>query len=284
MKKILIRVIGALCILGAAALMFFPSWLTIEGVKQKEFRAVRSDICGSIEKISDAFLQRVMSDEDFQDDLEDYDLPHTRGEVKARFREMEDLAKELVDDQISLQELTKTAFMLPGIMTDLEGLLDSGHGSALFGIAAGYVVYEGAQAMPDAPQQYTEAVAEALQGSAENAVESFGDYSFLFIIAGILLAAIPALGAVSAVTHVCNKGRWLKYIFLLMLVVMVAGSCVALPMVTGVMSGAAETVPMLEQMSLHMALAPFAAVLVMFIPIVLDIIYERKKIAQKVEG
>ena len=283
MKRILMRIIGALCILGAAALMFFPNWMTIDGISRKDMRKVRNDVVGITETVSESFAERVKASEDFKDDLRDNDLPYTRATIKKRFKTIGNLAAELMNDTISLKEVTQTAFLLPGVLKDAENLLDSDARTMLFSQAANYVVYSGSEPIPDADGDYVSELADAMDEMVEGAVDGLAGYSIIFIAVGALFVLILLLAVASAVTHVCNKGRWLKYLFLVVLVAMVAGSCVGISFASDMLPEMFAGMPLMENASLRISVMPFLAVAVMFMPIVLDVIYERKNEQKKVE-
>ena len=274
MKKILVRIVGALCILGAAALMFLPTWFTVEDMNRKEFRKVRNDACGMIDRVEDIFVECI-EDDDFKDTLSDSGLPAVRSKLKSRFKEIKSLCNELLNNEVSLKEITQTSFMVPGLLEDIENLAyaDSDVSNTFFYNAAAYAVYEGSDPYPDADGSYVLELSENMRDSAVEVVDALSGVSFLFVVLGCIFAGILLLAVISAVTHVCNKGRWVKYLFLAVLVILVAGSCVAMSMVSPML---ADMGPIFKDASLRMGITPFLAVAVMFIPIVLDIIYERK--------
>lgn len=278
-KKYLIRIIGALCILGAAALMFMPGWIQVEDLDRRELRNYRSDLEGICSEVSDAFVAGL-DDEDFKDELKDCDLPYTRSKLKARFKEIEELGSELLNDTVSLQELLVLSVKVPGLLKDAENLLDSNCSSAFFYSYAHYILFEGSNAVLD-PYGYDNEIVidiiDQLEESAQTIVDEVSEYSYVFVLVTGVMILILALAVISAITHVCNKGRWVKYLFLTILVLLVAGTCVALSMASDMLVDALAEVPLFADMSVNMANTPFVAVGVMFIPVVLDIIFERKK-------
>ena len=281
MKKILIRIIGALCILGAAAVMFFPSWFTVEDVSKKDFRAVRNDVSGIIDKASDSFIRSIDTSEQFRNELEDNDLPDTRRKIRARFREIEEMTTELLDAQVSMREITKMAFMMPGLLKDTENLLASSVSDSFFSIAANYAVYEGEEQDPNADAAYVSNRATEMKNMAEDLVDSLAGVSAFSIVFGILIIFFLLLGVVSAVMHVFNKCRWLKHVFLEILIFLVAVSCILIPIVSGTLSDALDAMPKFQDASLYISLTPFVAVALALVPIVLDIIFEGKKARTK---
>lgn len=298
-KKYLIRIIGALCILGAVALMFMPGWLELDEVDKRSLRDMRSDISGTCTMVEDRFINRLEVDDDFKDDLKDCDLPASRGAIKSRFNDIEDLSDELLDDTVSLQELLTLSVKAPGLIKDAENLLDSDAADLFFAGAAEYTLFYSSQALEDEysdeqkwSEEYdyyvdydyedykadlTEDAAAQLSETAEETLEMASELSFVFILLAAVLILILVFGAASAILHVCNKGRWVKYLFLVLVVTLVAGSCVVIPMVSEALAATLSEMPAFEDMTLKMTATPFIAAVLTIVPIVLDIVFERKK-------
>ena len=85
MKKYVIRIVGALCILSAMALLFLLPCVQLDGVSRKELRTMREDVTGVLEQGAESLYAWL--DSDMKDDLKDYDLPSTKAGIKKRFRE-----------------------------------------------------------------------------------------------------------------------------------------------------------------------------------------------------
>lgn len=282
MKKYLIRIIGALCILGVAALMLLPAWLELDGVRSRDLRDVREDVTGIVDLLSSEFVSNL-DNEDFKDDLKDNDLPYTRSKIRTQFKEISELADDLLDSTVSVKELMVVCAKAPGIVQDLENVLEMDYADGIFEIAAEYALTMGNQPMAGATWADIVYAAETMQDQTEDMVDMAGDLGLICYGLVGLLGLILVLGVVSAVTHVCNKLRWLKYIFLVLLVALVAGSIVALPVANELIAEAMTATPALEDMTLKLQAAPILAVALMFIPIVLDIIFERKTKTKKAE-
>lgn len=285
-KKYLIRVAGALCILGALALMFLSSWVTIDGVDRRDLRDLRKDTETILENASDRFTRYIEYDDDFKEELEDNDLPHTRASIRSRFKEISALASELMNDTVSLKEIFTLAAKAPGLITDAENLLESDCADVYFRLAAEHTWANAANQYDDLEINYDEtidSIVVQLEDQAEDTVEIASDLSFAFIALIAVLVIIIALGVVAAITHILNKGRWVKYLFLAILLLMVIGSCVAFPMVSEILADNLENTPALEDIELKIGVAPFIAVALAIAPIVLDIIFERKKVTRFVE-
>lgn len=287
-KKYMVRIIGALCILGAVVLMFAPAWLQMKDVDRGDLRDLRSDIDGVCTIVIEDFTNELENDDDFKDELRDYDLPYTRSKIKSRFRKVADLTDTVLDKDISLKEVLTLSVAIPGVLKDANNLLDSDCCETLFNSAAYYILYQGSQAIKD-ENGSNMAVnitygAEQLEEMTQDTVDAVSEYSFAFVILSGVLILIIGIAVLSTITHVCNKWRWVKYVFLGILVVMVVGVCVALPAVSDMLADAEEMMhPAFADMSLKITVAPFFAIALMVVPVVLDIIYERKKETKLVE-
>ncbi len=290
MKKYLIRIIGSLCILGSAVLMFVPGWIQAKGVDRRELRNMRADVSGICSEVADRLLYRIEMDDDFKDELKDYDLPYSQGRIKARFREIEDLTDELLNSTVSLEELFILSAKAPSIMQDMENLLDSDGADIFFDAAAYYTLYKGSHAIYDPSDNYNQELvdynAEAIEDATQDAVDVISEFSFLLIVPAMVISLILTLAAASAVTHICNKGRGLKYVFGVILIVMVAGICVALSLTSNMIADLLAAAPAFEDMKLSITAAPFFAIALMLVPGVLDIVFERKKkqVAEQVQS
>ena len=150
MKKYIIRIIGALCIIGAVAAMFLLSWFKIDGIKRSDLRNLRDDTCGVIKYVGDSFVEKVSVDDNFSEELKDNDLPSSRSAVKKQFREIGDLLEGLLDENISLQEVLTLSIKAPGIIEDAENLVDSSVGASLISVVTDYQVNEAREENPDA--------------------------------------------------------------------------------------------------------------------------------------
>ncbi len=283
-KKYLIRIVGAFCILGAIALMLMPAWVVLDDVGHRDLRELRSDVSGICAEASDDFVRRIDRDEDFQDELRDYDLPYTRGSIKGKFQDVEDLANELMNDTVSIKEIVMLCFKAPGLLRDMENLLDSDCGDTFFQAAARYILREeGYLSDSDVGMDTIVYAGDQLREDTENTMEMFYDFSDYLIPVAVVILLPFAFGVACAATHICNKARWLKYLFLAMVIGIVAGSCVVLPVVSEIAADALGNVPAFAEMTLKMNVTPFIAVVLMIVPVILDIIFERKKEIKVVE-
>lgn len=279
MKKYLIRIIGSLCILAAVAVLFMPACLKIEGVKRSEMKKLRSEVKGIVEDAGDYFADAVSYSDDFKEELEDSDLPHTRSSVRKYFREIEDLTEELLNEEVSMYELLVLSVKVPGLVEDMENLLDSSAGNVLIDSVTNSIIEDAKEENPDAyySDENINNFKNRLQSDLEDGVEGVSEItSVLFTVLAAVFFLILALAVASAATHICNKGRWVKYLLLALMLVIVVGSAVCLPMVSGLIEDA-DLGGAFEDLSLQMTVMPYIALVLMLAPVVLDIIFERKK-------
>lgn len=279
MKKYLIRIIGSVCILAAVAVLFMPAWLEIEGLKRSELRELRSDISGMVESVGDTFADMASYSDDFKDELKDNDLPHTRSSIRKRFGEIEDLTEQLLDEKVSMYELLVLSTKAPGVVRDLENILDSSVSNAFINCLTESIVEDAREENPDAyySEENIRNFENRLQSDLEDGIEAVSAVSsIVFTVLAAVLFLILALAVASAATHICNKGRWVKYFLLALMVVIVAVGAVCLPMVSDLIEEADLGDPF-EDLSLQMTVMPYIALVLMLAPVVLDIIFERKK-------
>ena len=253
MKKILIRILGALCILGAIFIMFSTSWVKIDGIKRSEIKEFRSIISDDLEMTQSVLLE-LSEDEDGKDDLQDNDLPYTKGKIKSRIKTVDNLTQSLLDLEISFQDITTLSFTAPGLINDLDNFLSTEYASD--------IIFEESQLV----------VAEDI----EDTLESVEDFSLLFYLIGALIVLLVVLGIASAVTHCLNRARFIKYIYLAFVILLVVGLCVTLPMITEIIQSEGTLTEGSEDMALAITPMPFISAALMVVPIVLDIIFERK--------
>ena len=274
MKKYLIRIIGALCILGAITLLFLSPFMEITGIKRADLRDFREDAEALLDGVSQTMQDRVAYDEDFEEDLKDNDFPYKKSEIKKRFKEVEELATELLNNKISIHELLVISVKAPGIVKDFGNLLNTDGGDYVINAIVESGMEQVREENPDAyfdDSDITE-YKKTIRGDAEDAVALLSALSIAFIGLAVVLALIVLLAVISAVTHVCNKKRGMKYIVLAIVLILVVGGTVAGPLVSNLV----DLNEPFTDAGLQMAIMPYVALALMFVPVILDIIFERK--------
>ena len=255
MKKILIRIVGSLCIIASLAIIFFAPICTIEDVSRKDIRNFRQAMTKDLETVQDAVLREIKMFDKYKEELKDLDLPHTRSRIKQRFSQAEVVVSNLCDHNVSLQEAFIISTKAPRLISDTEKLFESTFCTTRIFKASNRVDADDAQDFVDAIAEYT--------------------WVFTVIICSVLFFVV--LGIASAVTHSLNKVRFPKYIYLGLLLVLVVGLCVCMPMVNYLIQDALVLPNEIEDMVLQVSIFPFISLALAFVPMVLDIIFERKK-------
>lgn len=280
-KKYLIRAVGALCILGSLALIFLTGFISLDGIKSRHWRELRSDTQNMCKAVEKRFLFDLKYSELFEDELDDCDLPHTRSKLKSRFREIDDMTDIVLSDRIALKDVLVLSIKAPELVENIEGIMDSSIISdAFFSSVAGYVVEkQSRQGIIDCDpydRDIINATAEMYLEDSEESVEMISELSFVFVLLTAALLMFIALGIISATTHMFNKVRWIKYLYLAFLTILVVGFCVAAPLVSDLIVDSAVNMPALEDLVLTITVTPFISVVLAIVPVVLDIIFERK--------
>lgn len=275
-KKYLIRIVGALCILASLALLFVPALIEVDGIKRSDLREVREHADSICTDLTDYFIEAVEWDDDLKDEFKDYDLPNSKGKIKSRYGEIGGMVDSVLDGSISLEELFAISAKAPGVVEDVANLLETSASNSVFVVVTEYLVYNNVGEM----NYYTHNpyyMADKFEEVARDVVDEVSEYTIIFIAVAAVLALIAFIAVLSAITHVCNKGRGWKYLFLVIVILILAGTCAGLYLASDVIADAVENIPALEDVSLQVGIMPFLSIITMAVPIVLDIIFERKR-------
>ena len=246
MKKLLIRILGSIFILAALFVMFIPTWIQIDGISRRDMRDMRAEMLADVSRAEEVVL-RYIGNDDYKESLQDCDLPSTKSAVKKRIKETETLLKETVNEDISLQELLNLSLKLPGYITDCENLTE----------------------FPYLPQ-IIEDTAEF-----EDTIDSLSDIKMVFYVIGAAFIILILLGVASAITHSLHHARFVKYIFLALLVIVVLGFTVGASLLSDFMIDTFEMPEQAEDMTAQVTVMPYVALILAFVPVILDIIFER---------
>lgn len=280
-KKYLIRIIGALCILGSLALIFMTSMLEIDGVKTKDWRKFSEDTEKVCKTVEDDFLTNLEHSELFEDELDDCDLPHTRSKLKSLFKEVYAVTDTITAKEYALKDVLVLSWKAPKLIDSIEGITDSRMVSNVFFVSiASHVVYEQSKAgIIDCSPYDSEVIAntaEMYMDTSEDTIEMISELSPVFLALTAALVFFVILGLVSAIAHMFNKGRWVKYLFLVLLICLVVGFTIAAPLVSEMITDSMMNTSNLKDLVLQMTFTPYLAVALAIVPVVLDIIFERK--------
>lgn len=262
MKKLLIRLAGALFILASLAALILPTCIKVEEVSKKDFRECREEVTADLQTIENRLVAGLeWNNSPLKDDLKDNDLPSTKSSIKKRMKDAESLAKELVNPELSLKEVLSITGKAPKYIKDTENFLDTTYCADYVFEVSELMAYE----------------------HIEDAVDGISSLRGVFVVITAFFVIFAALGVASAVTHCFNKVRYLKYIFLVFLILIVVGMSVAVPALNDVLQDEVELERRFQDMTLRVTVMPYISVALMIIPVVLDIIFERKN-KMKVEA
>ena len=257
----LVRAIGSVCILAALAALFLPACVKIDGVPRKELRAISETLETGLADVEE-FLLDYYSSPDIKEDLKDNDLPSTKSSIKSRIQTTATLIDALINTDITINELLMLSLEAPRYIEDTANLLETD------------IVVNQLYLMAD----------ESIEDGLEDAVDTLSDISILFVVFSGLLIFIVAVGGISAITHCCNKLRGFKYLFLVIVIGITVGLTVGLPMVNSMIYAAVDLPVEFEDLALKVTIMPYLATALAIVPVVLDIIFERKFKTAKVEG
>lgn len=252
MKKILVRIVGSLCILAAVLMFLLPAWVTIKDVSRKDMREFRDVLITDWETTENLLINELsQSNSAIKEDLKDNDLPNTKSGIKKRIGVIEKIIKDIFVFDISLKKVMVLSFKTPRLITDTENFLNTSCCNRIL----------------DAVFLEKEEV--------ESVVNEIVNYKGIFTFVGIFFIVLALLGIASAATHNLNKVRWLKYIFVALLLLVVIGVCIATPILNEIIQNELEIDEIFEDMSLHITVMPFLCVTLAIVPIILDVIFER---------
>lgn len=264
-KTYLIRCIGALCILGAVATLFFPAWIQIDGIRRKDFRTLQDSFTTVITAEEEFLLSNL---DNWKEDLKDNDLPYKKTDLKNWLHDIQAILKDGLNDQISLKELTVLIWKAPGLLKDAENLTQTDHvleEAVAFAVSCFYPSSEYTSRSISRFEKF-------LIDSLEDATEYFGLIRLGCYCAIVLSVLLALFSVFAAVGHVCNKCRWGKYVLLGISVILTVGAFVALPMLTELLQDLFADVPYLEDIKLRVNLIPVISVILLLVPVILDIV------------
>lgn len=281
-KKYLMRAIGTLCILGSLVLIFMTGFIQIDGVRGRDWRKFRENTEDMCEIVEDSFLRNLENSDIFEDELEDCDLPHTRSKLKALFKDVDAMSDTITSEKYALKDVLVLSCKAPKLINSLEGITDSNIVSRTFFTAiASHVVEqqsrEGIIECSPYDEEVINATAEMYMDSSEDTIELVSELSPVFLGLAAALIVFIALGLISAITHMFNKGRWVKYLFLVLMISLVVGFAIAAPTISAMITDNMMNTSNLKDMVLKVTLTPYIALALAIVPVVLDIIFERKK-------
>ena len=268
-KTIIVRLVCAICIVLSLLLTFLPTWIKIDGVSRKDLRTMRLETLNDLDLVKDALLSSYnsydissYSSDSLEEDLDDCDLPSTKGAIKKRFRETEALVKELYNEDISLKELCKLSYEIPKYINDTENLLETDICLDLIDEASENIAAE----------------------DIENTVDSviYLKPVFYFIIGLFILIILIAVASV--VTELIGKLKFFKYIFCGLLLGLSLGLYIGVPVASEIVSDVALLPDYMDGMYLTVTIMPIIATLISLVPIIVDIVLSIINKTKKAKG
>ena len=254
MKKIIMRIIGSLCLLASFAILFFPACMQIGGVARKDLREYRKNLLNDLEQ-TQVFLLANSTLNAFEDDLEDNNLPHKKSDIQERFEETEEILKELLDEDVSLRELFILSLAAPKYLKDTENLLETDVCAEVLCENSKYADFD----------------------LLQDVVDTVHDFSILFYVVLGVIIFLMVLVVASAVTHVLNRVRFLKYIYIGFVILLTACLIFLLPILSETIQSEMNLAKTAEDLSLVATMMPTLAIVPTLVPIMLDMIFEGKK-------
>lgn len=255
MKKLIIRIIGSVCILAALAVTFFSAWVQIDGIKSKYMRSARELLIEDLERVETELLNAYEINGQIKEELKDNDLPGTKSSIKKQFNATEEWIEELIDKEISLGKAMRVSAVLPEYIENTDNLLNTSLCADLVFSNARFVNRGSLQGLVDA---------------GEDSQEMFST------VIAVGVAAI-VLGLISAVTHSLNRFRFLKFIFILLMVTIVVCACVGIPSLSEMIIEEVRLPKEAADIEIHLTVMPFVALFLSLVPLGLDLLFERKE-------
>lgn len=252
MKKTIFRILGVVCILGALATTLFPSWVQMDGIKTKDLREVRNVTIEDLEGVEDYIIEEI---DTYKEEFKDNDLPSTKGGIKKEFKETKTILENLMDKNISLEEIFSLAIKAPSFIKNTENFLNVRKSYLSLIFDQSKITYK---------------------SNVEDFLETISEYVFIIWIVISAFVVLFCLATAAVITQSINKMKFFKYIFFGYLLVLVVGICVAIPLISENVISALDLSKVFEDISLKITAMPFIALVLASAPIVFDLIFNRK--------
>ncbi len=252
-KTIIVRIVGVVCIVAALLVLMLPTSLKMDGVKSKAIKEMSRETEADLNAMQSRMLMKAY---EYEDELEDNDLPTTQSGIKRMFKNAKSVVKGIVKSEYSLYGVYEVMGKLPKYVEDFGNLAD------LNDAQLSYIIGEN-EYMRKADIEDIDDVDNEL-GLVANVVRGL----FIAIAVLCVLAAIScAIGRLSAFKYL--------YFVVMCAVVGLVGSLVVVS--SGGLTDAFTLPENFEDAMLNITAAPFVAVALSFVPIVLDLIFKNKK-------
>lgn len=254
MMKVLVRIIGAGCLVAAVFIAFTAAWLQLDNVTSSDLRTAKKSTLQDMEMVKIGFLAAYDLDPNIKAELENANLPDTKTSIKRRFSETESLLDKWFSGDISLAMVYELCGEAPRYLEDTSSLLNSNIPDTVFGFSKNFTTLG-----------MDEVIDEAIM------------YDEIFDWAKIILLVFIGLGALAAFTQLFRPTQFVKYFFIVLLGGMAIASYVIVPSLSDEISGILFLNKDLENLGLTVTMSPLFAFVLSLVPVVLDIIFERNK-------
>lgn len=262
MKKIFIRIIGSVCILAAVLMLFMSTSVTVKDVSRNDMREYRNMITTDLQAVEDALIAEISRPySEVKAELKDSELPATKSSIKKSINELETIFVEAVNFDISLKEVFEILRKAPRLIEDLDNLFSTSLSKQIVLKETG--------------------LTGLVEEDVQSAIEIGNDYKGAMVAVVIFIVLFAILGLAAATTHSLNKVRWLKYIVIVLLILVVVGISVGVPVLNDLIQNEFEPEVGFEDMTLRVTAMPYICVVLAIVPVVLDIIFEKNKIKKE---
>jgi hypothetical protein len=252
-KTIIVRIVGVVCIVAALLVLMLPTSLKMDGVKSKAIKEMSRETEADLDAMQSRMLMKAY---EYEDELEDNDLPTTQSGIKRMFKNAKSVVKGIVKSEYSLYGVYEVMGKLPKYVEDFGNLADLNDAQLSYIIGENEYMRKADIEDIDDVDNELELVANVVRG--------------LFIAIAVLcvLAAIScAIGRLSAFKHL--------YFVVICAVVGLVGGLVVVT--SGGLTDVFTLPENFEDAMLNITATPFVAVALSFVPIVLDLIFKNKK-------
>ena len=256
--KYFIRFIGSVCILAAIALLVMAPIIRIDGVKAKEYRSAYAKVEEMI-KVEETWLldavERTNSPE--RDDLEDNKLPYKKADLKEWFGNINDIAKEALNDNISLKEVGVLIWNAPKLAKDIERL---GETDLILYNAINHLIRHD-------PSTYG---GRNLHTNLRDAAENAGVIQLYGYLAIAVIALLGLLGVDAVIGNLRDKRRGGKYILLAITIAITVGGYVGFPFLSKLLQEILHEIKPLEDIELRLTIVPVLSSLLLIASVMTD--------------
>lgn len=253
MKENILKIVSAVCIIVSLILLFLPASVELGGIKKSELRQYRKDTITDLDSVKEHVIG-LYSNDLFVEDMEDNDLPRTKGSAKKKFRETEKILNSMLDGKISVLDIVALSAKAPRYIKDTENLLEAEFGINIISYSENMSYIE-----------------------LTDIIDSVTGYKFLFLIVAGFFIIFALFGILAAVLPIFNKLNILKWLYLAILILIVAAICVIMFLISPNLTDMFNLVGDMRDMTLKVGILPFVSIVLTIGSIVLDIVVKRTK-------